>query len=79
MTNELEAEALASYMERIEQLENQRTEVGNLIKGVFTEAESKGFDAQTIAYAVEICKMRPEDRQALDEILQIYMLAHGEK
>ena len=79
MEGKLETEALASYIERIENLENQRALLAGDIKDILTEAQSTGFDAKIMRKVIKIRQIKPEDRQAQDELLNIYMLALGEK
>ena len=79
MEGKLDFKALSAYIERIENLENQRALLAGDIKDILSEAQSTGFDAKIMRKVIKIRQMKPEDREAEDELLTIYMLALGEK
>jgi uncharacterized protein (UPF0335 family) len=71
------AEHLKSFIERIERLEEEKTNIGNDIKEVYAEAKGTGFDTKTIRKIIALRKLEPNDRQEQEELLDIYMRAVG--
>jgi uncharacterized protein (UPF0335 family) len=71
------AEQLQQLIERIERLEEEKSNIGEDIKNVFAEAKSSGFDVKTIK---TILKIRRMDRNELEEqeyLLETYKRALG--
>jgi len=68
---------LKSIIERIERLEQEKSEVAEQIKEVFAEAKGNGFDVKAIKKLVRLLK---QDRAKLQEekaILELYASAMG--
>lgn len=68
---------LKQYIERIERLEAEKTEVMGHIKDIFADAKSNGFDPKVIK---QIVKERKMDQNELDEqetLLMMYKRALG--
>ncbi len=53
---------LASYIERIERLEEERKELGADVREVFAEAKGNGFDTKVMRQILRLRKMTPADR-----------------
>ncbi|MDR1375521.1 MAG: DUF2312 domain-containing protein [Holosporaceae bacterium] len=68
---------LKQYIEKIENLEVEKTEIQEHISDVYKQAKSDGFDMKTIRKIVKLKKMKTEDRETADLLLDTYMLALG--
>ena len=69
---------LRSIVERIERLEQEKTEITEQIKEVFAEAKGNGFDVKVLR---KVVRRRKQDRAKLQEeeaILDLYLSALGE-
>lgn len=68
---------LKQYMEKIENLEVEKSEIQEQISDVFSQAKSDGFDVKIMKRILKLKKMRTEDRENEDLLLDTYMLALG--
>ena len=68
---------LKSFIERLENLEEEKREVGEQIKEVFAEAKGEGFDIKTMRELLKLRKMSPADRAEREELLDVYKAAIG--
>lgn len=69
---------IRSFVERIEQIENEIKELNEAKKDVFSEAKGEGFDVKILK---EIIKLRRQDQDERDEhktLLDVYMRAMDE-
>lgn len=64
---------IKSYVERIERLEEEKREVQQDIKDVYTEAKSNGFNKKALKAVIKLRKMDPDIRQELESDTQLYM------
>lgn len=71
------ADQLRSFVERVERLEDEKTEVQDQIKDVYAEAKNEGFDIKTMRQIVRLRKMKPHDRTEQEELLELYKSALG--
>ncbi|OWK27553.1 DUF2312 domain-containing protein [Sphingomonas dokdonensis] len=71
------AEELRLLIERAERLEEERKGITDDIKDVFAEAKSRGYDPKAIKKIMSIRKMKKEEFQELELILETYMQALG--
>lgn len=71
-THAFAAEILKQYVEKIERLENQKSEISEDISEVFKEADSNGFDRKTIRQILKLRKMDSADLEEQDELLSLY-------
>jgi uncharacterized protein (UPF0335 family) len=77
MSNEIAAERLKSFIERIERLEGEKSELAEDIKEIYMEAKGTGFDAKIIRKIVALRKKDAEKRQEEDHLLKMYRDALG--
>ncbi len=70
-------EQLRSIIERVENRETAKKEIGDEIKDIFTEAKGNGFDVKALRTIVRIRKQSPEDRANQEAVLETYMHALG--
>ncbi len=68
---------LKSFIERIERLEEEKSEIGEQIREVFAEAKGTGFDVKIIRQVLKIRKMETQERLEQEELLDLYLAALG--
>ena len=77
MTDNVSAEQLRQFIERIERLEEEKRGFADDIKDVYAEAKSTGFDAKTMRSIVRLRKMEAHHRQEADALMETYRKALG--
>lgn len=68
---------LVRYVERIENLIEERNGINDDIRDVKAEAKSQGFDPRTIMEVIKHRKMEPHVRQERQALLDTYLAAFG--
>jgi uncharacterized protein (UPF0335 family) len=71
------AERLKSFIERVERLEEEKNQILEDIKEVYSEAKGTGFDTKVMREIVKIRKADPDKRKEFEEILELYKAAVG--
>ncbi|MBM3537808.1 MAG: DUF2312 domain-containing protein [Alphaproteobacteria bacterium] len=74
-TSSIAAEKLKSFVERIERLETEKTELAADIREVYSEAKGNGFDTKIMRQVIRLRKMEVADRREQDELLELYRRA----
>lgn len=74
-TGGIAATKLRSFVERIEKLEAEKTELGADIREVYAEAKGNGFDTKIMRQVIKLRKMEEPDRREQDELLDLYRQA----
>ena len=77
MSEVIEAEKLKQIIHKIENIEQEKLEASDLLKDVFNEAKSMGFDVKIIKHVI---KLRKKDKNALaeeDSLIELYRGALG--
>ncbi|MDB5417244.1 MAG: hypothetical protein JWP50_663 [Phenylobacterium sp.] len=69
---------LKSIVERVERLEQEKSEIAEQIKEVFAEAKGNGFDVKTLRKVVRIRRIDLAQRQEEEALLDLYLSAIGE-
>ncbi len=72
MNEVIEAEKLKQIINKLETIEQERLESTDLLKDVFNEAKSMGFDVKIIKH---VLKLRKKDKDALaeeDSLIELY-------
>lgn len=69
---------LKSIIERIERLEQEKSEIAEQIKEVFAEAKGNGFDVKVLRKVVRIRKQDRVKRLEEEAITDLYLSAMGE-
>jgi uncharacterized protein (UPF0335 family) len=77
MSDNISAEQLRLFIERIERLEEEKKSFSDDIKDVYAEAKSTGFDAKTMRTIVRLRKMEKHHRDEADMLLDTYRTALG--
>jgi uncharacterized protein (UPF0335 family) len=70
-------EQLRAFIERIERLEEEKKDVQEQIKEVFSEAKGSGFDTRIMRQLLRLRKLRDADRSEQEELLEVYKSAIG--
>lgn len=77
MNEVIETDKLKQIIGKIENIEQERLESADLLKDVFNEAKSMGFDVKIIKH---VLKLRKKDKDALaeeDSLIDLYRGALG--
>jgi uncharacterized protein (UPF0335 family) len=69
---------LRTIIERVERLEQEKSEVMEQIKEIFAEAKGGGFDTKILRKVIRIRKQDRAKRQEEEAILDLYLAAIGE-
>jgi uncharacterized protein (UPF0335 family) len=70
-------EQLRAFIERIERLQEEKKDVQEQIKEVFSEAKGVGFDTRIMRQLLRLRRLRDADRSEQEELLEIYKAAIG--
>ncbi|MBT5432370.1 MAG: DUF2312 domain-containing protein [Alphaproteobacteria bacterium] len=70
-------EKLLSLIQRVENLEEDRTNIAEDVREVYREAKGLGFDPKIIRQLVKLRKMETDDRQELEALIDSYKTAIG--
>ncbi|TRW17030.1 DUF2312 domain-containing protein [Glacieibacterium frigidum] len=76
-TENVSAEQLRLFIERIERLEEDKKALADDIKDVYAEAKGTGFDTKTMRAIVRLRKMEKAARQEAEALLDTYKTALG--
>lgn len=68
---------LRLFFERIERLEEEKRGISDDIKDVYAEAKSLGYDAKVMRAVLRLRKMRPDERQEMEMLIDTYKAAIG--
>ena len=77
MTDNVSAEQLRQFIERIETLEGEKRAMQDDIKDVYAEAKSTGFDGKTMRKIVALRRMEKHHRDEADALMETYRKALG--
>ncbi len=70
-------ERLKSFVERIENLEEEKSALTADIREIYFEAKGIGLDIKTLRQIVRLRKLDSSDRQQQEELLDLYKNALG--
>lgn len=76
MTNATD-ERLQLLIERIEKLNEEKQCIQEDIKQTYGEAKSVGYDVKILRQVIKLRKMRADERQEMEAVLEAYMTALG--
>lgn len=71
------AEQLTAFIERIERLEEEKSNTSADIKDVYAEAKGNGFDTKAIRKIIRERKKDEAERQEEEAILELYKQSIG--
>ncbi len=77
MNENVSAEQLRLFIERIETLEEEKKGIADDIKDVYAEAKGTGFDTKTMKAIVRLRKMEANARAEAEALLETYKTALG--
>ncbi len=79
MTDEttVAADQLRLFIERVEGLESEKSDVASDIKDVYAEMKANGYDTKTVRAIVKLRRMESHQRQEADALLETYRAALG--
>ena len=69
---------LRSFIERVENLEEEKQNIMGDIKEVFAEAKGEGYDVKVMRQIIRLRKMDRNDRAEQEALLELYLSAIGE-
>ena len=62
-------------IEKVEALEEQKSEIAGEIRDTFSEAKSIGFDVKTLRQILKLRKLDQKEVQEQEELLTVYLQA----
>lgn len=71
----ISAGQLRSFIEKIENLEQEKAELMGTLRDVFSEAKSEGFDISVMRQLIKLRRMKKEDLAEQEGLLEIYRQA----
>lgn len=71
------AEQLKQFIERVETLESEKKAIADDIRDVFAEAKMTGFDVKTMRTIVRLRKLDSNARMEQEALLETYKAALG--
>jgi len=77
MTDNVSAQQLRLFIERVERLEEEKKGIADDIRDVYAEAKSQGFDPKIMRLIVRERKMDKADRDEREALLDTYRAALG--
>ena len=72
------ASQLRNYIERVENLEEEKKELADMVREVYAEAKAHGFDPKIMRKVVQIRKQDKAEREEQQAQLDLYLEALGE-
>jgi uncharacterized protein (UPF0335 family) len=66
------ADRLRSFVERIEQLEEEKSALTADIREIYSEAKGTGFDVKALRQVIRLRKLDQSERQEQEEMLDLY-------
>jgi len=77
MSENVAAEQMRLFVERIERLEEEKKGIADDIRDVYAEAKSNGYDTKTLRAIVKLRRMEKNARDEADALLETYRDALG--
>ena len=75
--NQFSKDQLKAIIERIEVLEAEKATTAELIRDVYTEGKSNGYDVKALRTIVRMRKQDAGERAEQETILEMYLQAMG--
>lgn len=76
-TNVVRGEELRGFIERIERLQSQKTELSDGEKQVYAEAKAIGYTSRYMKAIIKLRKKSPSERDEDDAMMDMYLAAVG--
>jgi len=77
MTITVATEALRTYVERIERLEEERVNLSDDLKDVYSQAKGEGFDVPILKKIIAMRKLEDHKRNEGEAMVDLYASALG--
>jgi len=77
MSDNISADQLRLFIERIERLEEEKKGMADDIRDVYAEAKSQGFDSKAMRAVVRLRKMEKDARDEMEALVEAYKAALG--
>lgn len=77
MSDNIAADQLRLFIERIERLEEEKKATNDDIKDVYAEAKGTGFDPKTMRVIIRLRKMEKHHRDEAEMLIETYKAALG--
>lgn len=71
------ADRLRSFIDRLENLEEEKRATQEQLKEVFAEAKGEGYDVKVMRQILRLRRQKPHERAEMDELLEVYKSALG--
>lgn len=68
---------LRAFVERVERLESEKSDISSDITEIYREMRGNGFDVKVVKRIIRLRKMDANDRAEQEAILELYMSALG--
>ena len=79
MSDNIAADQLRLFIERIERLEEEKKSFADDIRDVYAEAKANGYDTKTMRALVKLRRMEKHARDEAEALLETYLAALGMK
>ena len=70
---------LRAFIERIENLEEEKAQIASHIRDVYAEAKANGFDTKIMRQVIKLRKLDGPERDELETLVDLYKAALGMK
>lgn len=77
MSDNVAADQLRLFIERIERLEEEKRGLAEDIRDVYAEAKSQGYEAKAMRQIVKLRRMEKHARDEMDALIELYRSALG--
>ena len=77
MNDQVTADELRQFVERIEQLDAEKRDIAELRKEVMAEAKGRGYDTAVIRALVTLRRKKPDEVAEFEAVLELYRAALG--
>ena len=71
------ADQLIQYIQRIERLEEEKSDIAAAIREVYAEAKANGYEPKVMRQVVKLRKMDPHEVDEQESLLDLYKNALG--
>lgn len=73
----INASQLESFVNRLENLEEEKANLSADIREIFAEAKAQGYDIKILRQILKLRKMEEDDRDEQETLLDVYKRALG--
>lgn len=70
--NDSSGKQLRSFIERVERLEQEKTDIASDIKEIYAEAKGNGFDTKIVRMIIKRRKQDANERAEQEALLELY-------